>query len=766
MGKVYFSLFFAAVFFNLTAQSELKIGEWRDFLPFRRGVTVTQNADNIFYGSDNGLITIAKEDMSVDFFSKIEGLSDVAITQIKYQQSRDVLIVCYTNSNIDLIFDIETVNMDGILRNSTILGGKDIHQIFTDAGRHVYLSCEFGLVEVDLDTRKFGFTLLTPSPVRNFCKHNEAFYLATDSGMYLFDDFGNTLIEDINNWEKLGTDQGLPEDYTSSVVVSNGDMLYAGINGEIYANDGEFFLFHSEGEYQLHYLTFQGPIMIAGFRRPAQLGKVVFFDENGVLGEHGFGCVGTPSFAVRDETGRIFYADNSSGVRYAESWQHGCETFEFNTPYSQNVSEMAVRDNVLFVAAGGVTDSYGYLFRQDGYFIYRDGLWESVNVFNNSFMADHDIRDCFRILPHPTQERLFVGSYLNGLLVVDGETMTLYDKDNSALQGTVGDEQRTRVAGLALDENGDLWISNYLAPEPIVVMEADGTWHSFGVPNSTQLAQIAIDERGYKWIMLHGQSQGLLVFDDNGTLDETSDDRYAVYNTSNSALPTNNVLCLEVDLEGDIWVGTALGPVIFDGFADPFDGSSQGFRIKIEQDELISYLLGEEEIQTIAVDGANRKWFGTKHGIFVHSPDGETEIARFQTNNSPLLSNEIVDITFNPFNGEVFIGTVEGIVSMRTDAISGERMHGSSVYAYPNPVREDYQGPIAIRGLPRDAVVKITDLSGRLVFETRALGGQAIWYGKDLSGNPAHSGVYLVFSTNEDTFNKPDAIVTKILLIR
>ena len=106
-------------------------------------------------------------------------------------------------------------------------------------------------------------------------------------------------------------------------------------------------------------------------------------------------------------------------------------------------------------------------------------------------------------------------------------------------------------------------------------------------------------------------------------------------------------------------------------------------------------------------------------------------------------------------------------MSVRTDAIVGEDVHSSEVYAWPNPVRPGYDGPIAIRGLANDAVVKITDVSGQILFETRSLGGQAIWDGKDLNGQPAETGVYLVFSTaGSDGYNKPDAIVTKILLVR
>ena len=170
----------------------------------------------------------------------------------------------------------------------------------------------------------------------------------------------------------------------------------------------------------------------------------------------------------------------------------------------------------------------------------------------------------------------------------------------------------------------------------------------------------------------------------------------------------------------------------------------------------------------IGIDGANRKWFGTRNGVFVQSANGEDQIAYLNATNTPLLNDQINDIAINQKNGVVYFGTNDGIISIRTDATLGTGSHNEEdIYAFPNPVRENYDGPIAIRGLARDANVKITDAQGNLIFETIALGGQAIWDGRNFDGRKASTGVYLVYSTAEGNgFTKPDAIVTKILLIK
>jgi hypothetical protein len=174
-------------------------------------------------------------------------------------------------------------------------------------------------------------------------------------------------------------------------------------------------------------------------------------------------------------------------------------------------------------------------------------------------------------------------------------------------------------------------------------------------------------------------------------------------------------------------------------------------------------LLGVEAVTDIAVDGANNKWFGTANaGVFYTSENGRETIYRFTAENSPLISNTILDIEIDPQSGEVFFATPDGIVSFRGQATEGFEDY-TDVYAYPNPVEPNYQGPIAIKGLVTNARVKITDLEGNIVSEMVANGGQAIWDGRTLDGQRVASGVYMAYCTNDDGSKTH---VTKIVVIR
>ena len=238
--------------------------------------------------------------------------------------------------------------------------------------------------------------------------------------------------------------------------------------------------------------------------------------------------------------------------------------------------------------------------------------------------------------------------------------------------------------------------------------------------------------------------------------------------STESELTSNTVLSVVVDRDGAVWVGTNEGPVIFDCGGDVFDASRcGGVRRRVLQDSIGAFLLADQQINTMAVDGANRKWLGTRNGLFVQSPQGDDQIAHFTTDNSPIPDDIINALAYDGDQGVMWIGTDKGVITYRTETTEGSVFHRSNdVYAFPNPVEPFYTGPIAIKGLVTDANVKITDINGLLVSEMTALGGQAIWDGNDLEGRRVNSGVYLVFSADQRAFDQPDSFVTKILVLR
>ena len=257
-----------------------------------------------------------------------------------------------------------------------------------------------------------------------------------------------------------------------------------------------------------------------------------------------------------------------------------------------------------------------------------------------------------------------------------------------------------------------------------------------------------------------------------GTLEDSSDDKHKFIknftNQDGTILSHNGIYCITEDKNGAIWIGTGQGPIILNNPSNFFEDDFYCTQIKVPRDDgtnLADFLLANDKINAIAVDGGNRKWIGTEmNGIYLLSPDGLETIHHFTAENSPLLSNNIQSIAIHPHTGEVFIGTSKGLVSYQSDATEPEdNFVEDNVYAYPNPVKPDYTGVITITGLVQDTDIKITNVSGKLIHEGTSVGGQFTWDGKNQQGKRVPSGVYFVLAANAEG---KEGIATKILFIR
>lgn len=766
---IHLLLFFSCFCFSslMTAQTDLVIGQWKQHLPFKKGISVSQGNKRIYYATPYAVLTIDKDDHALRQITKVEGLSQVGVSQLKYNRGSNVLLVVYNNSVIDLVDEDGVRTLFILPESNIILGEKRVNDIYMANDSIAYLSANFGIATLNLRTGLSPNTIKTPIEVNAVQIYQGIIYAATQEGLYYADPAAGYNIDDFSNWSFLTGEQGLPQDFSSeSLAVFNG-KLYADVNDSIYMYDGNMgqYVYHYE-DFNLHYLSAEGEHLLAGYRCPSGCnGKVFIFDAQNQPVGAGSKCVNHPQYAIEDESGSIWYADDFIDYRLEAPGTGTCELIAVNSPRTISISEIAVNDGQVWIATGGLNLQYSALFRTDGILSLINGDWEEYNIWNKPVLAADTISDFYSIAVNPENGKIYSGAILDALVVYDPATeeFEVYNEKNSTLQLAEGDPTRSRVAGIVFDEAGNLWMCNNFAPKPLSVLKADGTWQSFSLPCTpeTGILNIAVDAFGYKWITTNNSSIGIIVFDE-GDFDNPADDRCKVINTSNSVLPTNEVNTIEVDLDGAVWVGTRTGAVVFQ--CNPLDGECPGTRPFVEVDGFGANLLEDQDVRTIGIDGANRKWFGTGTGVFVMSPEGSDQIAKFTAENSPLFDDNIVDIAFNHQTGEVFIGTQKGLVSYRSDATEGTSFHQSEVTVFPNPVRPDYEGPIAIKGLARDATVKITDISGQLVFETKALGGQAIWDGRDYNARKANSGVYLVFATSRNSDN-PAVKVAKILLL-
>ncbi|HTF06300.1 MAG TPA: two-component regulator propeller domain-containing protein, partial [Bacteroidia bacterium] len=473
-----------------------------------------------------------------------------------------------------------------------------------------------------------------------------------------------------------------------------------------------------------------------------------------------------PSDIYPDTDGSVWYTDNFIGLVRMINPGSGT-AYRPNGPVSTSAALMDFEAGRLCVVPGGHDDAWGNIYNKAGISFYQNSTWdvmkkEAVPALDSTL----DINFC-KIDPLDNTH-VWLGSWSKGLIEVrNNNVVHIFNQYNSILESKV-EYPWCGIGGIDYDESGNLWMVNSHTTRCLKVKKADNTWATFDfqglIATGTVVGNLMLTENNQKWMILP-RNGGVLVFDDNGTIDNTSDDKKKKlgFSAGTGAMPGTDVLCMAEDKDNEVWIGTDKGIAVF-YCAETIltTAGCDAQQILIQQGEYTQILMESQVVTALAVDGANRKWIGTESGgVFLMSEDGTEEILHFTASNSPLLNDNVTGITIDPITGEVFFATGKGIVSYKSDAVEGEDVNGD-VYAYPNPVGPEYHGPIAIRGVVKDADVKITDISGNVVYQTKALGGQAIWDGNNFAGERAASGVYLVFITNEDGTEKK---VTKILLM-
>lgn len=443
---------------------------------------------------------------------------------------------------------------------------------------------------------------------------------------------------------------------------------------------------------------------------------------------------------------------------------------------------MKFANNQLYTCDGGFAVGISrkgciQMLKNEEWNIYPDdNISSKTNVtYENLECLDYDPTDTSHI---------FVGGR-NGLYEYkNGNFENYYNYENSPIERYNNrSKEYELITGVKFDKEGNLWMLNSQAPtQSLIEFTKDKQWISHQLPDLMKL-----DDAGFtnKSLGLLGNmlidSRGLLWFVNNHWIvpslycyqfsEDNSEERLNAFtsfvNEDGTEVSVGAVRCAAEDKDGNIWIGTSAGPLLLD--PNQITASAPTFtQVKVPRNDgtnYADYLLSGIDVSCIAVDGANRKWFGTKkNGIYLISEDNLSEIHHFTTLNSPLLSNGIESIAINEKTGEVFIGTDKGLCSFMSDSSTpNESMTSDNVWAYPNPVKPDYTGLITIVGLSQNADVKILTSNGRIVNEGKSNGGTYTWNGYDVNGKKVASGIYMVATATNDV---EKGTVCKIAIIK
>jgi hypothetical protein len=770
-------LFFIFTILSLFSFSQIKVGQWVDHLSYDYANSVAKVGDLVYVSNGSGLATYNVGDNSVKKLTKIEGLSDIGVKLLRKNDYNNYLLIIYNNTNIDVIKpDGRIVNISDIKRK-IITGGKNINEVYFN-GSVAYISCGFGIIVFDTEKMEIKDTYYLGNGITNLevyqvTQNDSALFAATPTGIY----YGNKNknLSNYQNWIPVNT--GLAPGPYNSIVNFSGKIItnYSERLKSNAAFKDTLYEYTSFGwvKYSINY-NYQGAenkklFDYSKYNRLLILDQwgVTEYDPNGgrinYLPDYGWANAQIND-VFYDGNYKFWVADNRYGLIKSGGapWTPN-EKISINGPENNLANDIDIKDGLLAVAPTYLGDVFNSQWSQSKPNIYFDNEWKSLrNIFPDS------IQDINAVAIDPNDKtHIAFACMASGIVdVKSNQIQGVYKYGNSPLIGINGGND-IRITGVSFDKNSNLWASVTLGKKCVIVRKPNNTWTLLDFEQfvvQPTVSKIVFDKYDQAWIVLP-RNVGLMIYKDVNGLSQpnSSNTKFLSSAKGNGLLPSTDVHAVCEDKDGHIWVGTAKGITVFYNPENVFTGANwDSQQILIEQDGHVQILLENDVITSIAIDGVNRKWIGTESsGVYCLSSDGQKEIYHFTQENSPLYSNLIKDIVTDETTGDVFIATDKGILSFRTSVIKGFDDF-TDVHAFPNPIRPGFSGSVNITGLIDEADVKITDVSGNLVWSTKSQGGQVEWNLKTFSGTKATSGVYMIYcaSTNGDKY-----ATSKLLII-
>ena len=774
--KKIFSLYILLFSLVISAQTDYS-ASWEDFYSYNNVKDFTK-VDTIIYAlTDNAIFTYDVLSGEINKFSSIQGLSGETTSAIYYNETFRRVVIGYENGLVEVIDDDGSITISSDIVNFNQSGEKSINHI-SEFNNKLYLSTPFAVVVYDIENLEFGDTYFIGNnsssvKINETIISNNVIYAATEVGIFKADITSNLLI-DFNNWQQLFNGR----DFKGVVFL---DGLYIIENSILFTFDGtnlteekiftkEIKNIKSTTTNLCISLEKEAKIYDSSMNLVQEFTPNLEYDYtlNTAFFEDDIAFLATKEFGVLETT-------ISEPTTYLEIHPDG--------PLSNAVFSITAQNNNFWVVYGGYDSTYAPSNNKQGFSHFNGESW-----INTKYDSNFPITDLNHVtIDLNTENKVYISSFgstenimseaTGGLLVVENnEVIEFYNHENSTIEDTNLSDSRVtiRVSGTAFDDLGNLWVTNIAGSNELKKFSNIQEWSSIDLSSLTTnkiaigLTEVAVDRTNSIWI--GSRRNGAYVYNENGSR------KKALIATPNEGnLPDLNVRTIAVDRSNRIWLGTKSGLVVYSNASGVFDEvatNAQPVVINGDENGFGDRLLGDQTINSIVVDGADNKWFGTDSGgVLCTNPSGQTTIAIFSKKNSPLPSNRILKISADKEAGKVYFATDKGIVAYNSNVVPfGDVLE--AVYAYPNPVLKNHE-TVTIDGrngthLPKGTNVKILDVAGNLVHETNVIegqelqGGKVVWNKRNLAGNKVASGIYIVLLSNDDA---SETAVTKIAII-
>jgi ligand-binding sensor domain-containing protein len=723
MKKTLAFLFVVTFTFNFPQQA----GSWKIYTSMRSINNFVVSNNSIWGASTGGAFQYNPSDGTYKKFTKVDGMTGINITTTAIDKSGNVWFGS-SNGALD-VFNIVTNQFGSIpdILNSD-KSNKQISSL-QSSGDTIIAATDFGITLIDpknnvLYDTFFKFDYLSSNSKINFAVKYDLIYAASDNGA-IIQKTGSTNLSAPESWTVYSTINGLPSNNVCKIVKYGNSIIAATDKGiskfnglgfetyipqlinynitDLYVNNDTLFILESG----INVYSFVNENLVKIYSFSSSVNNIKTNSQYGLLGSSSNGIIQLKN----NQTSNIFP----------------------NGPLANLFYDLGA-DNNGTVWVGSGTDVSGV-----GFYSLQNDYWTNYNTSSNPILPTNAY---FKVYCSP-DNITYIGSWGRGFARIKNGSINIF---SSAITGMVGiptDPKYLVVTGFVQDSKNNLWFLNYGSADRknLAVLTKDSTYYHFLIPatsNADLKAQmdLVIDQYDTKWYISNDQfSRGLIYFNENNTFNDASDDKSAFVQNLN----TNVVNSIAVDKRGDLWVGTSLGVNIV----------TNTYTIATTQTPQLSissvFILRQQNINCILVDPLNQKWVGTNQGLFLVDQDGTNLLAVYNSKNSPLLSDIILNLAIDQNTGTVYVSTDAGLISLKTTSVKPvDSFSGLRLYPSPFKLKND-NNILTIDGLIADTDIKILTISGKLVREFSSPGGRiAYWDGRNDGGSLVSSGIYII----------------------
>ncbi|MEN9319372.1 MAG: hypothetical protein RLZZ309_359 [Bacteroidota bacterium] len=676
-------------------------GTWRAHFS-NESIGQIVKGDQLYVVAANQIIQI-DANKETTYLNTTTGLHAIGIHKIAWHPIENQLVIVYKNSRVDIVQRDQVTLIDDI-QMSNLYADKAINDLIVFNNK-AYLSCNFGIVVLDLLKKEIKATYF-PNNNRKTVKvlqtivHQNKLFALTENGIW-----SNT-VDQNSSWIQEDT-MGV-SGIKNMFVFKN--QLYFNNQQKIYPYKTNIASFQITSG-TIETITVDEDRILAGVSY-VNNGALIQFNSNlpnTVLVDS---TILAQPIGILKDGNTIWVADAKKGL-YEKSDQS--KWFALGGPLSAAYGSIAFSDKQLLMSYGADKNGLSSL---------NEKGWSNFSQLENikiNFVESLSI--------DPKDQSWWIGM---------GNQLINYDRNKKTIEQTIPNPPNGAIKSIQQKTDGTFAL---LKEGFGVVIKENNQWNSYPIQqgfSATNFKKIVVGDNGLSWI-IGPKQQGVLLFQKIN-----SKENWRQLNTGKGSgnLPSMEVTAIAEDKDGTIWVGTDYGIAIFQ--CNSINDACDAYIPIVESNGFNGYLFQRETIHCISIDGGNRKWIGTNNGAWLISKDGTEVLQHFTTENSPLPSNTVLSIGIEPSEGDVFFFTKNEIISYKGNATEPSATQ-SAIKIYPNPIAPNYNGPILIKNLVNNALVKITDINGQLMMQTRAIGGQAIWNGRNQYQQKVASGIYLIF---------------------